>query len=232
MSELIKSALGADWYERLKEEFSKGYMIDLSRFLQQEREEFVVYPCDTHQTFAVFRNTPFNRVRVVILGQDPYHDGSYDGMAFSNTKSDSISPSLRNILKEVKNDIYDGLDINQDQSPSLKRWQDEGVLLLNRVLTVRQNKPDSHGGLGWEIFIDEVINILSTEKQNLVFMLWGKKAQTIIPVIENKENHLILTCDHPSPLSANRPGATWFGCKHFSQANDYLIKHKLDYIQW
>jgi len=160
----------------------------------------------------------------------PYPDGSYDGRAFSNHPwTINISRSLDNILKEVREDVYDGWDIKQ--SPSLERWEKQGVFLLNRVLTVSEGAPASHRKFGWERFTDIAISKLSEYKPNLIFMLWGTEAQKIIPMIQYPENHLILKASHPSPLSANTYGG-WFGCKHFSQANEYLIQNKIDYIEW
>jgi len=224
----IEELVGKDWAVWMKDEFAQGYMIQLSAIIQKEREKYTVYPETTKEVFRVFKDTPY--VNVIIIGQDPYHDGSYDGMAFSNAPwKKSISPSLRNIFKEVRDDVYDGKEI--PQSPSLVRWQKQGVFLLNRVLTVRQGEPGSHRNIGWEIFTNRVIEVLSFNRKHLVFMLWGNEAAKIESSIQNKDDHLILKATHPSPTSANTLGG-WFGSKHFSQANDYLLKHKLDFIEW
>jgi uracil-DNA glycosylase len=158
----------------------------------------------------------------------PYHGGEYQGRAFSNRESlGKISPSLRNILKEIEDDIYDGFNINQN--PDLLRLEEQGVFLINKVLTVRKKSPNSHKGIGWEEFISKVISTLSDTQNNLVFMLWGNNAKAIKPAIDEKK-HLILESGHPSPMSANM--GYWFGNKHFSKANEYLELNKKDKIIW
>lgn len=225
----VAELLGQEWAEVLSDEFEKEYMKKLSEFIKKERNEYTVYPIDTEGVFQVFRRLQPSQIKVLIIGQDPYPDGSYCGMAFSNQNKRSISKSLQNILVEVWNDIYDGLDRYKEFDPDLTRWQSQGVFLINRILTVRKNMPLSHRNKGWEQFTSTAISKLSLIKNNLVFLLWGASAQDLIPDIQNKENHLILTAPHPSPLSAHRG---FFGCKHFSTTNDYLLKNKLDFIEW
>jgi uracil-DNA glycosylase len=225
----FKDCVGGGWHDLIGDEENKQYFKDIFAFLRKERSERKIYPDNAMDIFSVFRNTSPDTVRIVVIGQDPYPEGSYDGRAFSNFPwTIHVSRSLENILKEVNDDIYDGQQLST--SPSLVRWEKQGVMLLNRVLTVVENTPDSHSNIGWEIFTSTVISKLSEYKDNIVFMLWGNNAQKIISDIKNPDNHLILLSGHPSPLSANR--GYWFNNKHFSQANDYIIKHKLDYIKW
>lgn len=219
--------LGKPWYDLVGGEFNKQYMHDLAAYVSAERKQYIVYPKNTRDVFAVFRNTPVNSIKAVVVSQDPYHDGSYANMAFSNRDDGQpISPSLRNILKEVEDDIYDGLQV--DQNPDLTRWQQQGVFLINRVLTVRRKQPDSHAGRGWEQFTEKCIYELS-KRGNVVFMLWGSKAKALRPIIVEEKN-LVLTSGHPSPLSANR--GLWFGNKHFSQANTFLESNNIKTINW
>jgi uracil-DNA glycosylase len=223
--------INKEWWELIGEEFKEDYFVSMVNYIKERKTHVKVYPNTMSETLQIFRNTSPSTIKVVIIGQDPYPDGSYDGRAFSNFPwVKNVSPSLSNILKEVKSDIWDGRDIKQ--SPSLERWEKQRVMLINRVLTVEELTPGSHRKIGWEVVVDNAINKLSTHKQHIVFMLWGNEAQKILPSIQNQENHLILTAGHPSPLSANQTNGTWFGCKHFSKANDYLLKNKLDFIEW
>lgn len=225
----MEKYLGKQWYSLLKDVIEKPFFKRLAYFISVERKKYVVYPKTGREVFSVFKNLQPSDVRVVIVGQDPYPDGSYDGRAFSNTDKKKISPSLVNILKEVREDVYDGWEMYQD--PCLKRWEDQGVFLINRVLTVREGEPGSHRSMGWEIFTGESIKRLSETQNNIVFLLWGGQAHKIEKYISNKENkHLILKSGHPSPLSANKGG--WFGNKHFSKTNNYLLKNGMDYIEW
>jgi uracil-DNA glycosylase len=212
------------WKKLLKDEFEKSYFINLVQFLKDEYKTKTVYP-KGKRIFYAFECCPFDKVKVVILGQDPYHGPNQaNGLCFSVNDGIELPPSLQNIFKELSND----LGISAPQSGNLTRWANQGVFLLNSTLTVRENEPGSHQGKGWEIFTDEVIKLLATTKKNLVFMLWGKFAQDKEKLI-SPHNHLILKASHPSPLSANRG---FFGCKHFSKANDYLIKNGFTPIYW
>jgi uracil-DNA glycosylase len=226
----MEEYFNSDWFKLIGGEFEKPYMRILSDKIKEERVRYTIYPKDTKDTFQVFRNTSPDTIKVVILGQDPYHDSSYDNRAFSNSQDKvGISPSLRNILKEVEEDIYDGFNMNSAVNPDLSRWEDQGVLLMNRVLTVRKGLPASHTGLGWETFTAKCINELSKHKKNLVFMLWGNRAKSIKEFIHPNE-HLVLESGHPSPMSANR--GLWFGNKHFSQTDTFLEEKQIDKIIW
>lgn len=210
------------WDKYLVPELEKPYMQELREWLVSHRP---FYP-PSQLVFNALKHTDFEDVKVVIIGQDPYHGpGQAMGLSFSVPKNIKIPPSLQNILKEVKSD----LDI--DGSPKhgdLTAWADQGVLLLNSVLTVSPGNAAGHAGHGWEEFTNKVINVLSEEKKDLVFMLWGsyaqKKAQAILP-----EKHLLLKSVHPSPLSAQRG---WFGNHHFSQCNTWLVNHDIKPIKW
>jgi len=220
--------VGKEWFDIVGDEFEKDYMSKLAATVLNDRKKYTVYPKNTKQIFSVFKKLQPSKIKVVILGQDPYHDGSYNGMAFSNNKKKlSISPSLRNILKEVESDIHDGLALDQD--PDLTRWQKQGVFLLNKVLTVKKGKPNSHAGIGWETFTQTCIEALSSHRENLVFMLWGAKAREIIPYIHG-DSHLILEAGHPSPMSANM--GRWFDNRHFSRCNRFLNERGIDRITW
>ncbi|WBL27336.1 uracil-DNA glycosylase [Zunongwangia sp. HGR-M22] len=213
------------WKTHLDTEFEKDYFKNLVEFVKTEYSNFNVYPKGKH-IFAAFEHSKFEDTRVVILGQDPYHGpGQANGLSFSVNDGIAQPPSLINIFKEIQTDI--GSEI--PQSGNLERWADQGVLLLNATLTVRAHQAGSHQGKGWEQFTDRVIEIVSAEKENVVFMLWGgyakKKAKKI-----DASKHLILTSGHPSPLSANR--GYWFGNKHFSKANEYLIAKGKKPIEW
>jgi len=175
--------------------------------------------------FSALNNCNFYRIKVVIIGQDPYHaENQANGLAFSVTKNTKHPPSLINIFKELKND----LSIKYPENGDLTRWSKQGVLLLNSTLTVRENKPGSHQKIGWEYFTDEVIKIIAKERKNIVFMLWGNYAKKKRKFITNE--HLILTSGHPSPLSANK--GLWFGNNHFSKANMYLKSNRISPIIW
>lgn len=215
------------WKDYLEEELSKPYMVKIKRYIDQERKNgVVIYP--PHQLIlSAFLLSPFDKTKCVIIGQDPYHDGSANGLAFDiNFGRKKIPPSLSNIKKEVISDF--NLDPNT-VTIELKNWAAQGVLLLNTSLTVQSGMPGSHSDLGWKQFTRFAIKKLSEEKDHpVVFMLWGKHAQdTFIPVIS--ENHLILTAAHPSPFSANRG---FFGCKHFSKCNEFLKTINQKEISW
>ena len=211
------------WRPFLKSEFNKPYFKELADFLHNEYEHKTIYPKKS-LVFSAFA-TDLNEVKVVILGQDPYHTpGAAEGLAFSVPNSQPIPPSLINIYKEIDNDI--GYHINK--TGSLRNWQRQGVLLLNTVLTVEAHRAGSHRGKGWEIFTTEVIKYLNTERPHLVFILWGRDARNKKNLIDTSK-HLILESPHPSPLSAY---AGFFGNHHFSKTNEFLVKNGLDAIEW
>lgn len=212
------------WKTALATEFDKPYFIELAELVRQAYLSETAYP-PPQLVFNAFAHTPFDRVRVVILGQDPYHGpGQAHGLSFSVPDGVRTPPSLRNMYKEIAAD----LGITPPASGNLERWADQGVLLLNATLTVRAGAAGSHQGLGWEHFTDAVIQKLSDEKEHLVFMLWGHYAQDKGKNIDGTK-HLILKAAHPSPLSAHNG---FFGCKHFSQCNQYLKETGSMPIKW
>jgi uracil-DNA glycosylase len=219
--------LHASWLNVLGEEFDQPYMIKLKQFLKQEKEAgYQIYPKNA-DIFNAFNTTPFDKVEVVILGQDPYHGPNQaHGLSFSVQKGIQIPPSLQNIYKELASDIP-GFTI--PPNGDLTSWANQGVLLLNATLTVRANMAGSHQKQGWEQFTDTVIRKISDKKSGVVFILWGSYAQSKSVLIDEKK-HLIIRSVHPSPLSANRGG--FFGTKPFSRANDYLIKQGKNPIDW
>ncbi len=213
------------WKKVLNNEFEKPYFVELSRVV---REAYLgktpVYP-PPKLVFNAFEFCPFNEVNVVILGQDPYHGaGQAHGLCFSVQDDVRVPPSLQNIYKEIKDDI--GVDI--PNGGNLERWAKQGVLLLNSVLTVEAGKPASHQGIGWEQFTDAVIQKISTDKEHVVFLLWGKYAQDKGAHIDTLK-HLVLKAPHPSPFSAY---TGFLGCKHFSKTNEYLQQNNLSEIEW
>lgn len=211
------------WKPFLKSEFEKPYFKELSQFLHEAYETRTVFP-RKQLVFSAF-TTDLNEVKVVILGQDPYHTpGAAEGLAFSVPAGQPIPPSLVNIYKEIDSDI--GRHANP--TGSLRNWQKQGVLLLNTVLTVEAHRPKSHAGKGWEVFTTEVIKYLNTERPHLVFILWGRDARNKKPLIDTSK-HLVLESAHPSPLSAH---AGFFGSKPFSKCNEYLENHGLEPIVW
>ncbi|MDE6904648.1 MAG: uracil-DNA glycosylase [Lachnospiraceae bacterium] len=214
-----------DWLEVLSGEFKKPYYRDLYTFVKEEYGKVVVYP-PADDIFNAFHFTPLSKVKVLILGQDPYHNiNQAHGLSFSVPVSQKdIPPSLQNIYKELEEDCGCYIPNNG----YLKKWADQGVLLLNTVLTVRAHQANSHQGKGWEQFTDAVISAVNDQNRPIVYMLWGKPAQSKIPMLTNQE-HLILKAPHPSPLSAYRG---FFGCRHFSQANEFLESHGLEKIDW
>ncbi len=212
------------WKGRLNDEFEKQYFKDLSSYVKGEYIRTTVYP-PPKQIFHAFNACPFDNVRVVILGQDPYHGtGQAHGLCFSVNENVQIPPSLRNMYKEIGED----LGIETPASGNLNRWTKQGVLLLNATLTVQAHRAGSHQGKGWEEFTDAVIKKISDEKENVVFLLWGSYAQKKGQIID-RIKHYILEAPHPSPLSAHRG---FFGCKHFSKTNDYLISTLQAPIEW
>jgi uracil-DNA glycosylase len=218
------------WKEILKEEFEKPYFEQLSKFVKDEYLKNKVYP-HPKNIFRAFYLCPFNDVKVVILGQDPYHGaGQANGLCFAVSENISIPPSLQNIYKEIESDLCEKFSI-KNFSPNngdLSRWAEQGVLLLNATLTVRANIAGSHQGKGWEEFTDAVIRKLSDEKERLVFILWGNYAKKKGEVID-REKHLVLESAHLSPFSAYNG---FFGCKHFSKTNEYLKKWGKEPVDW
>lgn len=220
---LIK-LINEEWKKLLSSEFSKPYISELELFLNREYNSKEIYP-STDYIFNAFNLVSPSDVKVVILGQDPYHNKNQaNGLSFSVNKHISIPPSLRNIIKELKSDV----NISEPMHGDLSSWAKQGVLLLNTVLTVEAHKADSHKNKNWETFTDEVIKSLNTSENPIVFLLWGKKAIQKKQFLTN-EKHLVLESHHPSPLSAYRG---FLGCKHFSTTNTFLIKNNLTPIDW
>lgn len=218
-------AIEESWKHQLKEEFSKPYFEKIVTFLKEEKKAGkVVYP-PGKLIFNAFECTPFNKVKVVVIGQDPYHNpGQAHGLSFSVPDGVPPPPSLINIFKELQED----LGIPANHSGNLEKWARQGVLLLNASLTVEANKPMSHAHLGWHIFTDEVIKHISAHKEHVVFMLWGKFAQNKSALIDGKK-HKLLMAAHPSPLSAHNG---FFGCRHFSKTNAWLREQGEKPIDW
>ncbi|MBR1929082.1 MAG: uracil-DNA glycosylase [Paludibacteraceae bacterium] len=212
------------WRQILQPEFDKPYFELLTDYVRHEYQTTQVFP-PAKLIFNAFNSCPFNQVKVVIIGQDPYHDlQQAHGLAFSVNDNIPIPPSLNNIFQEIHQDL--GTPI--PTSGNLTRWAQQGVLLLNATLTVRAHQPASHQNKGWEVFTDAVIQNLAAKKKHIVYMLWGSYAQRKAAFVPSKDN-LILKAPHPSPLSAYRG---FFGCHHFSQANQYLLAHSLSPINW
>lgn len=212
------------WKKELQQEFDKEYFAGLTSFVRDEYRQHTVFP-PGKEMFAAFDYCPFDQTKVVILGQDPYHGlGQANGLCFSVKPGVRMPPSLQNIFKEVKDDI--GKDF--PENGSLERWAKQGILLLNATLTVRQSSPGSHQGRGWEEFTDAVVRILSERKENLVFLLWGAYAQRKGEIIDQSK-HLVLSSAHPSPFAAHRG---FFGNRHFSKTNEYLVSQGFDPIEW
>ena len=218
--------LAEDWNRELSSEFESGYMQKLLKYLEDQHFSGVrIFP-SKQLIFNAFNQTPFSKVKVVILGQDPYHGPDQaHGLAFSVQKNVSFPPSLNNIFKELKNDIH---DFRKPKHGDLSHWAAQGVLLLNTTLSVAAGKPTSHQNRGWEIFTDQVIKKLSNEKKGLIFLLWGKHARNKKPLIDTN-NHHILEAAHPSPLSAHNG---FFGCRHFSKTNQILLENGQKPIDW
>ena len=207
------------WTKHLHGEFEKDYFAKLTEFVKKEYQEGKVYPAPKN-IFRAFDLCPFEKVKVVILGQDPYHGPRQaNGLAFAVDETEAVPPSLQNIFKEIASDC--GYQISTKNDGDLSRWAEQGVLLLNATLTVRAHQAGSHQGQGWELFTDAVIKALSDEREHLVFLLWGNYAKAKGAHID-RSKHLVLEAPHPSPFSA---ASGFFDCKHFSKANDYLISH-------
>ncbi|MBC61516.1 MAG: uracil-DNA glycosylase [Zetaproteobacteria bacterium] len=217
--------LSGEWKEHLLDQFSKDYMKKLKKFLVNEKKVGkVIYP-KGQDIFNAFNLTQFSQVKVVILGQDPYHgEGQAHGLSFSVPRGMKVPPSLVNIIKEITREKNEP----RPDHGCLKSWAEQGVLLLNSVLTVERKKPGSHQGKGWESFTDRVIEVLNLKKENLVFLLWGAYAQKKCSKIDTNR-HYVLTSSHPSPFSVYRG---FMGCQHFEKTNEYLKKHKKKPIMW
>ncbi len=220
-------AINGDWLEAVGEEFQKPYYAELYKFVKEEYSKYVIYP-PSGDIFNALHLTPLKKVKAVILGQDPYHnEHQAHGLSFSvmpDVAKKDIPPSLQNIYKELNEDLGCYIPDNG----YLKKWAEEGVLMLNTVLTVRAHSPASHQGHGWEKFTDAVIRAVETEDRPIVYMLWGRPAKMKASMIKNP-NHLVLTAAHPSPLSAYKG---FFGCRHFSKANQFLTEHGSEPIDW
>lgn len=221
---ILATKLDPSWAAALESEFAKPYMQALQKFLAKEIQEHSVYP-PQEDTYNAFNYCPLNKIKVVILGQDPYHGpGQAHGLCFSVRKGVPKPPSLVNIFKELHADL--GIEI--PEHGDLSSWAKQGIFLLNTSLSVRDGEPGSHAGQGWETFTDAVIQIINDQCEHVVFMLWGAPARKKASMIDNTR-HLVLEAPHPSPLSSYRG---FFGSKHFSQANEYLIEKGLEPISW
>ena len=227
------------WQAVLQQEFDKPYFEILTEYVRQEYRTKQIFP-PGGQIFAAFDHCPFDKVKVVIIGQDPYHEpGQAHGLCFSVRDGVRVPPSLQNIYKEIADDLgrpsvcsvqqsVVGSGMSLAPSGNLTRWAEQGVLLLNATLTVEAHRAGSHQNKGWEVFTDAVIAELAAKRQNLVFMLWGSYAQRKAAFVDSRR-HLVLKAAHPSPLSAYNG---FFGCRHFSQANAYLLQHGMTPIEW
>lgn len=216
--------IGNEWDELLADEIKKDYYLRLREFLKQEYSQHRIYP-PMNDIFNALRHTSYSDVKAVILGQDPYHGaGQAHGMCFSVKKGTPPPPSLQNIFKELKAD----LGIDPPPHGELTAWAEQGVLLLNTVLTVREGQANSHRGMGWENFTDRIIELLNEREKPMVFLLWGGNARSKAKLVTSPQ-HLVLQCAHPSPLSAYNG---FFGCRHFSKANEFLEKNGIEPIDW
>ncbi len=221
----MKVDIHQSWKPYLEEEFNQPYFGSLARFVREEYSSYTCYP-KGNRIFAAFDHSAFERTKVVILGQDPYHGpGQANGLCFSVRDGVPHPPSLMNIFKEVEQDV----GIPYPESGNLERWADQGILLLNAILTVRAGQAGSHQNKGWERFTDAVIRTLSEQRQDLVFLRWGGYAKKKASLVDRKKHH-VLTSGHPSPLSANR--GHWFGNRHFSSTNQFLEAKGEKPIDW
>ncbi len=220
----VQPVIEESWLEVLRSEFEAPYFLSLKSFLVEEKQKYTIFP-PGNLIFNAFNTTPLHRVKVVILGQDPYHGpGQAHGLCFSVPVGTDIPPSLRNIFKELHSD----LSFQIPNHGNLEKWAREGVLLINATLTVRMSQAGSHQGKGWEIFTDAAIRAISTHSSSVVFLLWGNYAIAKESLIDHKK-HLVLKAPHPSPLSASRG---FLGCRHFSKTNEYLEKNGREPIDW
>ncbi len=221
----MKVKIHHTWNKELQDIFLKDSFNDLASKVKEEYANHRIYP-SAKNIFRAFNLCPFDKIKVVILGQDPYHgENQANGLSFSVNKGILIPPSLKNIYKELSNNFQDFNFQDGDLSP----WATQGVLLINSILTVRRGKPGSHQGIGWQDFTDEVIKIISKRKKNIVFLLWGSFAKSKVVLINNKKEHLILSSSHPSPFSAHKG---FFGNNHFKKANEYLRNKSIVEINW
>lgn len=222
---MITPKIDPSWLEVLRPQFEAPYFAQLKEFLVAERQQYVCYP-NGGDIFAAFDRTPFDKVKVVILGQDPYHEpGQAHGLCFSVPQGIMVPPSLVNIIKEINSDLGTNIPLT---SGNLTGWADQGVLLLNATLTVRAHQAGSHQHKGWEQFTDAAISALAQQRQGIVFLLWGSFAINKAQFID-RSRHFVFTAPHPSPLSAYRG---FFGCRHFSQCNAVLQSQGLEPIDW
>lgn len=220
----IDPSIDESWKKALWNEFQADYFRNLKEFLVEERKQYIVYPPGPH-IFSAFNRTPLSKLKVVILGQDPYHgEGQAHGLCFSVPEGIKAPPSLVNIFKEINAD----LQLPIPKHGNLEAWAANGVLLINATLTVRASQAGSHQKQGWETFTDKVIQTVSEQKENVVFLLWGRFAQAKKTLIDTSK-HLVLEAAHPSPFSAYNG---FFGCKHFSITNDYLKEHGIEEVDW
>ena len=220
---MLNPKIEKEWLKMLKKEFGKEYFLKLKNFLEDERRQYAVFPMGS-RIFSAFDLTPFSKIKVVILGQDPYHGpGQANGLCFSVNYNVRIPPSLINIFKELKSDL--GCEI--PLTGNLEAWAKQGVFLLNATLTVREETAGSHQNKGWEIFTDEVIKTISQNKENIVFLLWGNYAKAKAHLIDANK-HFILQSAHPSPLARG----AFFGSKHFSKTNAFLKSKNIEIINW
>ena len=216
--------IAKNWYDILKDEFNSQSYKNLEKFLGEEYKKYTIYPASEH-IFNAINYVPYDKVKVVIIGQDPYHEPNQAmGLSFSVPKETDIPPSLQNIYKEIQSDVGATIPSHGD----LTSWAKQGVLLLNSVLTVRRGQANSHKNKGWEQITTKIIEKLNEREKPLVFMLWGRNAKEVGENI-NTQKHLVLTAAHPSPLSAYNG---FFGCKHFSKANEFLSKNGIEPIDW
>jgi len=220
---MISPKIDPEWAKVLQDEFNKSYFLELKIFLKSEKEKCRIFPSG-RQIFAAFNITPLSRLKVVIIGQDPYHGaGQANGLCFSVNDGIRMPPSLLNIFKELRDDLGCALP----QSGNLEKWAQQGVFLLNATLTVRENTAGSHQNKGWEQFTDAVIKAISDHKENVVFLLWGNYAKNKSALI-NPDKHLVLTAAHPSPLARG----AFFGCRHFSKTNSFLQSKNIEPVDW
>jgi len=220
---MSETKVASQWYEKLNREMNLPYFLELKQFVANERSQHLVYPKE-EEVFNALKVTPFDQVKVIILGQDPYHGPNQaHGLSFSVNKGVKAPPSLVNIFKELNTDLGCAIP----EHGYLMNWATQGVLLLNATLTVRAGSPGSHQNKGWEKFTDKIIHLISEEKEHCVFLLWGNYAKSKAPLI-NSQKHLVLTAAHPSPLARG----AFFGSKHFSQTNNYLKSKNLEPINW
>jgi uracil-DNA glycosylase len=224
MSTTVNPSMHESWKQALKKEFDSPYFSELKAFLVEEKRKHIIYP-PGQLIFSAFNRLPFDKVKVVIIGQDPYHGkGQANGLCFSVSNGISQPPSLVNIFKEIHSDLGHPFP----KTGNLEPWADQGVLLLNATLTVRENQAGSHQNKGWENFTNAVIKELSSRKKGLVFLLWGKYAQAKEALIDTSKHH-VLKAPHPSPFSAH---TGFLGCKHFSKTNELLKQEGLQEIDW